>query len=447
MTKLFGTDGVRGKANIYPMDSTSAVSIGRAVANCFKSGRENSHIVIGQDTRISGDMLAHAVAAGICAAGVDVQLLGVLPTPGIAYLTSKTRAAAGIVISASHNPYEDNGIKVFDGNGYKPGDDVQDAIEQLVDDSDGDVSGDPQEIGRIRVFRDAVSHYLAFLKDAAPLQSLNRLKIVLDCANGATSSCAPELFKMLEARVVALFCEPDGININHHCGSQHPETLSNAVIEQRADLGLAFDGDGDRLIAVDETGRVLSGDQIMAICAKDMLAKGSLKQSQVVSTVMSNIGFHRAMQKLGIRVHTTRVGDRYVMQKMVAEDAVLGGEDSGHMIFRDAHTTGDGLMAALRLLDAVLSSNQSLSKLASIMTVYPQVMINVDVKTKPDFMQVTEISTAIKAAEEKLGDQGRVLVRYSGTQNQCRVMVEGPAQDLVQSLCRGIADTVRRNIG
>jgi len=447
MAQLFGTDGVRGKANNYPMDSATALSIGRAVAACFKSGTDHPRIVIGQDTRISGDMLAHAVAAGISSAGVDVDFLGVLPTPGIAHLTSKTRAVAGIVISASHNPFEDNGIKVFDGRGYKLNDNVQNALEQLISAQEDTVSVDAKHIGRIGIFSEAVSHYLEFLKASAPHAGLDGMTIVLDCANGATANCAPELFKILGAKVVELFCEPNGININEKCGSQHPETLARAVAEQQADLGLAFDGDGDRLIAVDETGRILSGDQIMAICAKDLLAKGLLNHRKVVSTIMSNIGFHRAMEGLGVRLYSTQVGDRYVMEKMRAEDAVLGGEDSGHIIFRDVHTTGDGLMAALKLLDAVLSSNQSLSQLAEIMTVYPQIMINVEVKAKPDFMQIPEVASAIGTAEEKLGDQGRVLVRYSGTQNQCRVMVEGPTHDLAHRLCRVIADTVQQKIG
>lgn len=447
MAQLFGTDGVRGKANNYPMDSVTALSIGRAVAAYFKSGTDHPRIVIGQDTRISGDMLAHAVAAGISSAGVDVDFLGVLPTPGIAHLTSKNRAVAGIVISASHNPFEDNGIKVFDGHGYKLNDDVQNALEQLISAPDDTVSVDATHIGRIGIFADPVSHYLEFLKASAPHAALDGMTIVLDCANGATANCAPELFKILGAKVVELFCKPNGININEKCGSQHPESLAKAVAEQQADLGLAFDGDGDRLIAVDETGKILSGDQIMAICAKDLLAKGLLNHRKVVSTIMSNIGFHQAMEGLGIRLYSTLVGDRYVMEKMRAEDAVLGGEDSGHIIFRDVHTTGDGLMAALKLLDAVLTSNQPLSQLAEIMTVYPQIMINVEVKAKPDFMQIPEVASAIGTAEEKLGDQGRVLVRYSGTQNQCRVMVEGPTHDLVHRLCRKIADTVQQKIG
>jgi phosphoglucosamine mutase len=432
MSKLFGTDGIRGVANIYPMDPQTALAVGRAVALYFDPCGEPSgaHIVIGQDTRISGDMLTQAVAAGACAAGMDVVLLGVMPTPGIARLAAASGAAAGIVISASHNPYEDNGIKVFDGSGFKLNDASESQIENLILNGNIDRQVPSRRIGRVKRMPNPGDQYLQFLQEAVPGLSLEGMTIVLDCANGATHAVAPELFRRLGARVIPMFCDPDGININDQCGSQYPQQMAGIVVARGADLGLAFDGDGDRLIVVDEAGRVLSGDPIMAICAGDLQRKGLLTHNVVVGTVMSNTGFHQALQQMGIQVHATQVGDRYVMQRMLAEQAVLGGEDSGHLIFRDVHTTGDGLMAALRLLDAVRSAGRPVSELAGIMTVFPQELINVDVGGKPDLTGVPAIADAIAQAQSTLGDQGRVLVRYSGTQNKCRVMVEGPSREV-----------------
>jgi phosphoglucosamine mutase len=449
MSKLFGTDGIRGVANTYPMDPQTALAVGRAVALYFDKGGgpSGAHIAIGQDTRISGDMLAQAVAAGACAAGMDIVLLGVMPTPGIARLAAASGAAAGIVISASHNPYEDNGIKVFDGSGFKLNDASESEIENLILNGNIDRKVPSRRIGRVKRMPNPGDQYLQFLQEAVPGLSLEGMTIVLDCANGATHAVAPELFRRLGARVIPMFCDPDGMNINDQCGSQHPEQMAGVVVAQGADLGLAFDGDGDRLIVVDEAGRVLSGDQIMAICAADLQRKGLLARNVVVGTVMSNTGFHRALRQMGIQVHATQVGDRYVMQKMLAEKAILGGEDSGHLIFRDVHTTGDGLMAALRLLDAVRSAGRPLSELAGIMTVFPQELINVDVSGKPDLKSVPAIVDAIAQAETTLGDQGRVLVRYSGTQNKCRVMVEGPTREVTRELCLKIAEVVKKELG
>jgi phosphoglucosamine mutase len=449
MSKLFGTDGIRGVANAYPMDPQTALAAGRAVALYFGpcGGPPGAHIVIGQDTRISGDMLTQAVAAGVCAAGMDVVLLGVMPTPGIARLAAASGAAAGIVISASHNPYEDNGIKVFDGSGLKLDDASESEIENLILNGHIDRKVASHQIGRVKRMPDPDDQYLQFLLDAVPGLSLDGMTIVLDCANGATHAVAPELFRRLGARVIPMFCDPDGVNINDQCGSQHPEQMARVVVAQGADLGLAFDGDGDRLIVVDEAGQVLSGDPIMAICAADLQRKGLLTHNVVVGTVMSNTGFHQALQQMGIQVHATQVGDRYVMQKMLAEEAVLGGEDSGHLIFRDVHTTGDGLMAALRLLDAVRSAGRPVSELAGIMTVFPQELINVDVGGKPDLTGVPAIADAIAQAQSTLGDQGRVLVRYSGTQNKCRVMVEGPTREMTRELCLKIAEVIKKELG
>lgn len=444
MSRLFGTDGIRGRANAYPMDGQTAFSAGKAAAAYFRKIGKTGHIVIGRDTRISGDMLSQAVAAGICSAGVNVQHLGVIPTPAVAYATVHTGAAAGVVISASHNPFDDNGLKLFDSNGCKLSDQAEDQIEALMQAPESEISSArAEQIGQIVDGAPARDSYVRFLIDSSSCTSLKELTLVLDCANGATYKAAPELFQRLGARVTALHCRPDGININDQCGSQHPETMAKEVVRQKADIGLAFDGDGDRLIAVDEKGRVLSGDQIMAICANDMRQKGLLKNNLVVSTVMSNLGFGKALQSLGIDVVATQVGDRYVMQEMMERDAVLGGEDSGHMIFRDQHTTGDGLFAALRLIEAMQNSAQKLSKLSEIMTVYPQELINVTVSGKPALDSIPQIVEVIEAVESKLADQGRVLVRYSGTQLKCRVMVEGPTPDETRAYAQQIAAVVR----
>lgn len=450
MGKLFGTDGIRGVANTYPMDVETAVLAGRAIAHHVRSiNRDKKFIVIGQDTRLSGDMIAQAVGAGICSAGMDVSFLGVIPTPGVAFMTAQCGAAAGVVISASHNPFADNGIKVFDAQGYKLSDDAETRIEALMAEGAAQTTlmADSHDVGHIRPIQDGGGGYVDFLLNSVAHLSLTGRTLVLDCANGATYRVAPELFQRLGARVIPMFCEPNGTNINDRCGSQHPQAMAASVVDNGADMGLAFDGDGDRLIAVDEKGKVLTGDQIMAICARDLAPKDGLRNQAVVCTVMSNMGFHQAMKELGLTVHTTQVGDRYVMQEMLARDAVLGGEDSGHLIFRDKHTTGDGIMAAIRLLDAVQAAGKPLSDLARIMTVFPQALINVDVRHKPDLDSIPEIAKAIAQVEKELGEQGRVLVRYSGTQPQCRVMVEGSTTEQTHSCCSEIAEVVRKILG
>jgi phosphoglucosamine mutase len=450
MKKLFGTDGIRGRANVYPMTPETALKTGRAVAGFFKGeSAGQSKIIIGKDTRISGDMLENALAAGICSMGMDVYLTGVLPTPGIAYLTAKMDFAAGIVVSASHNPYFDNGIKLFNQDGFKLSDNQEQNIENLILDQKLNRSV-PQDskIGRIQPIFDAVDRYVGFLSSTITDKAeLRRFSIVLDCANGATYQAAPKLFESVGLKVHTLFNSPDGININAGCGSQHPEALAKEVVAQKANIGLAFDGDGDRLIAVDETGSVLSGDQILTICAHHMKKKGLLTGNQVVSTVMSNMGFKQALAKLKIDHEETKVGDRHVMEKMRATGAVLGGEDSGHLIFLNHHSTGDGLLAALRLLSALAEDNRPLSKLSQLMKVFPQVLINVDVNSKPDLTTLPAVANAILKAKVRLGDKGRVLVRYSGTQPQCRVMVEGLKMETAQAECRSISDVIKKAIG
>ncbi|WP_319409898.1 phosphoglucosamine mutase [uncultured Desulfosarcina sp.] len=451
MGELFGTDGIRGIANHYPLDCETAVKAGRAIAAYFDGEKDAAdRFLIGQDTRISGDMLVSALSAGICSMGKDVYLAGVIPTPGAAYLTATDGFDAGIVISASHNPFYDNGFKLFKGDGYKLSDEAERSIEKLIKD-DGSLykkSKTIKQMGTIHLVENALDHYRHFLQSCLSTgPSLDGMKLVIDCSNGAASQIAPMLFEKLNTTVKSIFCRPNGININNNCGSQHPGVLAKTVMAENADLGLAFDGDADRLIAVDENGRVLSGDQVMAICAKDMMEKGQLANPVVVTTVMSNIGFAAALKQMGITHIKANVGDRYVMEEMLKADAVFGGEDSGHMIFLDHHTTGDGMLAALKLMQAMRSSGKPLSELAAVMTVFPQCLINVDVKSKPEIDMIDEIMRAIHAVENELRDNGRVLVRYSGTQPQCRVMVEGPTVQETKSLCQQIASVVEKVLG
>lgn len=449
MNKLFGTDGIRGTANEYPMTSEMAVKIGMAVASIFKGTNERSKIIIGKDTRISGDMLEHAIASGICAMGVDVHLAGILPTPGIAFLTASTAANAGIVISASHNPFYDNGIKIFNKEGYKLSDEKEADIERLVlNENLEQVVKAVRDTGRNYTMADSEKIYSNFLKQAVPENNYFKgLKIIMDCSNGATFRVAPELFTELGADVEPLFVRPDGKNINDNCGSQHPEVLLKNVVGKGADIGLAFDGDGDRLVAVDEKGGMVTGDQIIAVCGKYLKQQGRLKGNQVVSTVMSNLGLGLALRNMGIMHAVAEVGDRNVVEKMISSGACLGGEDSGHMIFLDYHTTGDGILTALRLIEIMKSESKPLSELCQVMTVFPQVLINVEVGHKPDLETVPEIRDAVKSVEHRLGNEGRVLVRYSGTEPLCRVMVEGPTFDKTDKYCRELADVVKKNIG
>ncbi len=449
MGKLFGTDGVRGVANEYPMTSEMAMRIGMATAHLFKRKGHQPRIIIGKDTRVSGYMIEHALVSGICALGVDAYLVGPMPTPGVAFLTNSMRADAGIVISASHNPFQDNGIKIFSSDGYKLPDEKENEIEEIVLSRTMDqLHPSPSNLGKAYNIEGARGRYIVFVKNTFPKEyTLEGTKIVLDASNGATYRVAPKPFFEMGAEVHTIFAEPNGENINDECGSQHPEVLAEEVLRQGAHAGFAFDGDGDRCIAVDEKGTVLTGDQLMAICAKVMKQDGSLTNNLVVETVMSNIGFGIALKKLGIDKATAPVGDRYVLEMMKEKGASLGGEDSGHLIFLNHHTTGDGIITAIQVLKAMKAEGKPLSELARIMTVFPQKLINIDVASKPDISTVPEITRAIEDAEEKLGETGRVLVRYSGTQNMCRVMVEGPTDNETEHYCRQIADVVKRAIG
>jgi phosphoglucosamine mutase len=449
MSKLFGTDGIRGEANRYPMNAEIAFAIGQAVVYLLKKEHSRPRIVIGKDTRISGYMLESALESGITSMGGNPYLLGVLPTPGIAFIAQSMRANAGIVISASHNPYQDNGIKIFSGSGFKLSDEQEDAIEDLLKSNTLHSLVPPvRDMGQAFRLEDVHGRYIVFLKNTFPRDlSIEGMKIVLDTANGATYKVAPETFWELGADIEVIHNTPNGININDNCGSQHTQDLKKKVVESGAAIGIAFDGDGDRLIAVDEKGHEITGDQILLICAKMLKEHGKLKNNLLVSTVMSNLGLRVACKKYGFKYHAAKVGDRYVLEDMLQLGSVIGGEDSGHTIFLNHHTAGDGIITALQLLAAMVKTGKPLSELAKMMDIYPQKLINVDVRSKPDIKTVSQITEVIEMVEKELGNDGRVLVRYSGTQNMCRVMVEGPSHELTEKHCKEIAEIIKSLLG
>ena len=448
MSRLFGTDGIRGVANNEPMTAETALAIGRATAHVCKRHNNRHRIVIGKDTRVSGYMIETALTAGICSMGVDVLLVGPMPTPGIAFITHSMRADAGMVISASHNPYQDNGIKIFSSDGFKVPDEVEDEIENLV--TTGrirDVRPTANAIGKAFRIDDAIGRYIVFCKNTFPdFLTLAGLKIAIDCANGATYKVAPIIFSELGADVVAINDHPNGTNINDGCGALHPETLARLVVASGSHIGLAFDG-ARRLIAVDETGRSLTGDHVMAICAQRMKSRGLLQNNLVICTSMSNFGFRDALARMNIRHENADVGDRYVLRMMREKGATLGGEESGHIIFLNHHSTGDGIISALQLLAAIKESGKKLSELAAIMTKAPQKLINIDVASKPPIENLPELKAETEKAESELSGRGRVLIRYSGTQMLCRVMVEGPDEEITNRIALRLADTVKRCIG
>jgi len=438
--RLFGTDGVRGVANSQ-LTPDLAFRLGQAGAYVLSKEHPHPRIVIGKDTRISGDMLESALVAGICSVGADVLRVGVLPTPGIALLTRILDVSCGVVISASHNPVQDNGIKFFSSTGYKLPDAIEDEIERIVVSKEKPwevpIGG---EVGRVIEVPDAESRYKDFLK--MTVGRLDGIKVVLDCANGAASFVGPKVLEEVGVEVIPICNTPDGVNINADCGSTHPERLQSAVLEHGADLGLAMDGDADRLIVVDEQGTILDGDFIILICALAQKAKGKLAQNAVVVTVMSNLGLHLALKEAGIKIYETQVGDRYVMEELIRTGAQLGGEQSGHIIFLDSNTTGDGLLTALQLLSVVKERQVPLSKLASQMRRLPQVLLNARVQHKDRLMKDARVLAKVHEAEEILNGKGRVLVRPSGTESLIRVMVEGPDQQKLKELAREVIDTI-----
>ena len=449
MGKLFGTDGVRGVANEEPMTPETVVKLGRAAAYLFKTRAGRHKIVIGKDTRLHGYMLECALTSGICSMGVDVLLVGPLPTPGIAFITRSVRADAGIVISASHNPFEDNGIKFFSGEGLKLPDEMERRIELWIASGEIDrIRPRAAELGKAYRINDAAGRYIEFAKGTVPKGvAFHGLKVVIDCAHGATYKVAPAIFRELGATVIPLNIQPNGVNINDGCGSLYPEVVSEAVLKHKADVGVSHDGDGDRAILVDETGAVLDGDHLLAILALDLKSRGVLRSDTVVGTVMSNVGLDLCLKEAGIAVVRAPVGDRYVLEEMLRHGVNLGGEQSGHIVFLDHNTTGDGVVTALQLLALMAKHQKPLSQLRRCMTAVPQVLVNVRVAEKQDFESLPAVQAAIANAEAQLDGGGRVLVRYSGTEPVARVMVEGRDAEQVERLARSIARAVEKELG
>lgn len=449
MNRLFGTDGIRGVANVPPMDSETALKLGRALAFSIKDKHEKKRILIGKDTRVSGYMLETALESGISSMGVDVMLVGPLPTPGVAFVTRSMRADAGIMISASHNPYEDNGIKIFNKDGFKLADEVENEIENLLfNDQVNTLRAEPGKIGKAFRIDDAIGRYIVFLKNCIDKSvSLEGMKIVVDAANGAAYKVAPQLLFELGAEVVMLGDRPNGRNINLSCGSLHPELMVNKVRELGFDCGLAFDGDADRIVLCDEKGQIFDGDDILAMCATQMKEEGSLRGSTVVGTVMSNLGLENYFQTQGIRFIRSLVGDRYVLSDMLSNGVNIGGEQSGHIIFLDDNTTGDGLLTALKVLSVCCKTGNKLSKYKGLFDRYPQILINVEVKKKVPFEEISEINNALKEAETVLGEKGRVLLRYSGTELKARVMVECANSAMCRKVSDGLAQEVKKHLG
>ncbi|HTI98778.1 MAG TPA: phosphoglucosamine mutase [Dongiaceae bacterium] len=455
--RIFGTDGVRGTANIEPVTAEVALKLGRAAAHVFKHlehqarGHRGKHqIVIGKDTRLSGYMLENAISSGILSMGVDVLFIGPLPTPGVAYATRSLRADAGIVITASHNPYADNGIKFFQADGYKLDDKVEDDIEELVfTGAIENIRPTAEAIGKAVRIDDALGRYIEYAKTSFPRgMTLEGMRIVVDCANGAAYKSTPCVLRELGAEVIVYGNQPNGMNINLDCGSMHPELVCRKVVEHQAHFGLAHDGDADRLLLCDENGKLIDGDDIMAIAALDMLRQGTLAHQTLVTTVMSNAGLDVAVTAAGGKIIRTAVGDKNVIDEMLRGGFNLGGEQSGHMIFRDFSTTGDGLVSALQMLQAMKNSNQPLSQLARCWTRYPQLVTNVKVREKKPFEQLDGVLDLVKQAEAAVTPEGgRVLLRYSGTEPKARLLIEGRDQAVLEKWSQQIIGSLKRQLG
>lgn len=435
MGKLFGTDGIRGLANKYPMTPEIALRVGRACGYFFKNGKKKHKILVGKDTRISGYILETALTAGICSMGVDCVLTGPIPTPGIAFLTQSIRADAGIVISASHNPFYDNGIKIFGGDGFKLSDDIEEKIESLVLGSEIDnVRPTHGDLGKAYRIDDASGRYLSYLKTIFPKElTLEGIKIVVDCANGAFYKIAPKVFEELGADVVAVGAEPDGENINKYCGALYPEHLTKHIKESNANIGIALDGDGDRIIFADEKGNIFDGDKILAIITKNMIKEGKLNKKTLVATHMSNKALEDFMKEMGGTLVRVDVGDRYVVECMRKNNFNLGGEQSGHIIIMDYTTTGDGVIGALVLLSIILKDGKPLSFYSNILDLYPQVLFNVKVKEKKDYNLIPEIKRVVDLAEKEIKEKGgRIFIRYSGTEPKLRIMIESKDEKIIE---------------
>lgn len=450
--RLFGTDGIRGLANQDPMTPEMSLKLGKALTYTLRQDKNSTKkptIVIGKDTRLSGYIFEQALSSGIASMGADVFLVGPLPTPAIAFITASMRADAGIVISASHNPYEDNGIKIFDRYGYKLPDEKEIEIENLIWNGDEKLMNSiPEEIGKAFRIDDAPGRYVVFAKNSFPNHlTLNGIKIVLDCANGAAYKVAPLIFQELGAEVITIGVNPNGKNINTDCGSLNPALLRERVLEKGADLGIALDGDADRVIFCDEKGELVDGDKIIAICAREMIEKGTLKGNAVITTLMSNMALERYVKDQGIEFVRTQVGDRYVVEEMRARKANLGGEQSGHIIFLDHTTTGDGTLAALQVLGIMREKEKTLSELATIIDLYPQVLLNVRVNKRKEISDMPELEKQIKSNENRLNGKGRINIRYSGTEPISRVMVEGEDDALINEIASELAHTIEKELG
>lgn len=448
MARLFGTDGVRGMANVYPMSPDMVLRLGQAIGIYFSRKQAHPRILIGKDTRRSGYMLEQALCSGICSVGVDAFFLGPLPTPGIAYLTRGLRASAGIVISASHNPFHDNGIKIFSADGYKLPDDVEDELEALVQDT-GIVENAPTGagIGTAKRIDDAIGQYAVFLKEQFPKHlTLDGLRVVLDCANGAGYRVGPKVFRELGAEIFVIGNEPNGTNINEHCGALYPQSLREKVLLYKADIGIALDGDADRIVMVDEKGELIDGDELLAACGINMLKKGKLRGNTVVATVMSNMGLEVALEKHGGKLLRAKVGDRYVMDAMRQGDFTLGGEQSGHIIFRDSSTTGDGILAGLKFLEIMIEENCRASELRNAMERFPQLVRNVKVKEKIPLDRLPAFAKALSASETRIAGRGRVFFRYSGTESLARIMVEGSDRDEIEKMAIDLSHELTESI-
>lgn len=445
MKKLFGTDGIRGIANREPITAEVIFHIGRAGAYLFKD-EVDLKILIGRDTRISGDMLESALIAGICSMGVNVLRAKIVPTPVVAYLTRTYHANCGIVISASHNPFDHNGIKYIRGDGFKFSDSEEEEIERIYfENHSKDKWPTGKNIGRITELSEATDSYIDYIKNILPTKfTLKGYKIVLDCANGASFIIAPRVFKELGAEIITINDKPSGTNINFNCGSTYPAFLRKEVLRQRADLGLAYDGDADRVIAVDEKGNIVDGDQIMVICASNLIKKDRLPNNTVVTTLMSNAGFDRAIEKAGGKVIRTNIGDRYVLEMMNKVKAALGGEQSGHIIFSQYSTTGDGLLTSLQLLRVIQEEGEPLSDLASVMEKYPQIILNCEVKDKEQFFKNIRLKKIIKEIEEELDGEGRIFVRASGTEPLIRILLEEKDKSKLEKISQNLRRVIEK---
>ncbi len=471
--RLFGTDGVRGIANQEPMTSEMALQLGRAIARVLQDtvtqrsaesvrsrppsltksqGGDKEHrykILIGKDTRLSGYMLETALASGICSMGADVQLVGPLPTPGVAFLTRSMRADAGVVISASHNPYQDNGIKFFSRDGFKLPDEIEARMEAMIFDGVTEHNRPTaSKIGKAFRISDAVGRYIVFLKNCFPRHlTLEGLRIVADCGHGAAYRVVPEVLAELGAEVIPIGVNPDGENINRRCGALHPETARDVLLHEKADFAVSLDGDADRAMFVDETGDILDGDQILAMCAKDMHERGVLRGRTVVATVMSNLGLDLGLKPLGVQVVRTQVGDRYVVERMLEGGYNLGGEQSGHIVFLDHNTTGDGAITCLQILALMMEKGRQLGELKRVMVRLPQVLLNIQVREKRDLASMSRVKKKIAEVEKRLKGRGRTLVRYSGTEMLARVMLEGENEAQIREMAEQIADEIRAEVG